>query len=65
MEILEATVLVGIGTDNVRLLTNLPQPIWPFDGNLTMQFEVAKGDGVEYVSKHFKLEPEVIKMAGA
>lgn len=64
MEILKATVLVGSGTDQIYLQTNLPAPVWPFTEKLSLRFEAAKGDGVAYVREHFKLEPEVIKMAG-
>lgn len=47
-------------TDTVYLDTDLPEPIWPFNGCLTLQFEAVKGKGAEYVRKTFGREPDEI-----
>jgi hypothetical protein len=60
VEIISATILTnGSGTDKVVLKTNKPYPVYPFeksDMTLTLNFDVAKGKGVEYVSNNFQLD---------
>jgi hypothetical protein len=44
------------GCDNIYLkTTDLPEGTWPFESESTMsvQFMVARGDGEEYLEKHF------------
>lgn len=50
------TILIGnSGTDKVCITLNLPSATFPFDeNNLLMSFEVAKGNAIDYVKKHFE-----------
>lgn len=44
-------------------LLDLPEAIYPFDrSTLHFSFQAAMGTGVEYVRKHFGIEPEVRKI---
>lgn len=62
MNILSATVIVGMGADNVSLKTDLPSPITCFpEEKLMLKFEATTGTGIEYVKKNFGIEPNVIK----
>ncbi len=50
------TVLTGLsGTDKVSIHTDLPSPFPPGVGNdyLIMDFEVQKGNGINYAKEHF------------
>ena len=40
-------------SEYVYLTTNLPNPLWPFDNNLMISFQVVKGTGEEYVKTNF------------
>lgn len=63
IKISKITVFVGYGVDVVYIVTNdFENPIWPFDGNLTMKFDAARNSGVEYVRRHFNMEPEIINI---
>lgn len=53
-------VIITEATDKICLYTTLPSAVWPFEGPMVTTFEAAKGTGLEYVKKHFSLEPEVI-----
>lgn len=48
--------------DTVWLKTTLPNGMYPFsnDDRLDVKFDVTSGTGVDYVRKHFDIEPEVI-----
>lgn len=63
IEIIRATVVEReYSTDKVILSTTLPSPFPPEVDNqpLSIIFETRKGDGADYVQKHFGIEPEVI-----
>jgi hypothetical protein len=53
-------ILQSYSADSVSLETTIPDPRWPYTGNLCLKFEVAKDDGVEFVKKHFNIEPEIV-----
>lgn len=55
-----ATIFTGRGADIVYLNYDAPDPCWPFDGNLSMKFEVAATKGREYVMDNFGLSTEDI-----
>lgn len=40
-------------SDYVSLVTDLPEPTFPFKGTLGLRFEVAKDGAVQYVATHF------------
>ena len=63
MNIQKATIILSsTETDKVYLHTNLPSPCPNLSKqNLTLLFNVEKDKGVEYVKKHFNIEPEVVK----
>jgi hypothetical protein len=57
------TVIQQSGTDEVRIDTDLPLGVYPYEGYpQVLRLEVSKGMGVEYVRKNFNIEPEVIKV---
>lgn len=56
-----AQVLLGLGPDRVSVETLLPSPDPNDSHELRMDFQVEKDKGVEYVRKHFKIEPTVIE----
>ncbi len=61
MHIEKVTVLTGkVGCDELILHTDLPSPVYPFEGNATCKLSVAKGDGESYALAHFGAEVEVI-----
>lgn len=65
IKIIGATVISLTGTDIVILKTDsLPDPVWPYEGNIKLQFEAAHGKGAEYVKNHLGIEPEVITKYG-
>ena len=41
-------------------LKDMPEPLFPFNGTLTLGFEAAKGEGVDYLRKYFGVDPEVV-----
>lgn len=55
MEIKKVMVQTGLGgADQISIVTDLPESIYPFrDTGATLKFDVASGNGVEYVKKHF------------
>lgn len=62
IEIKEASVLLTRnGSDLVSLYIDLPSAIYPYDEGLALDFKAARGTGVEYVRKHFGIEPKVIQ----
>lgn len=62
MECLKGVIVKGLGADHVMIETCLPDPCYPFIGNLTVTFRVAQGDAERYVSEHFKDVPfKVVK----
>ena len=65
LHIEKAVVLITNGTDKVSLHTTLPSPYPPevTTQNLMIDFDTRKGAGVDYVRKHFGIEPEVIDVA--
>jgi len=49
-------------TDRITIHTDLPSP-YPAEittDDLMIDFQTTKGKGVEYVRKHFGIEPEII-----
>lgn len=38
---------------HVHIDNDIPEGIWPFENNLTLKFETAKGQGVKYCKKYF------------
>ena len=61
IEVTEATGILTLGTDKVFLkVEDFPSAAWPFEDVLSLEFEAAKGSGVEYCRKHFGIEPKVV-----
>lgn len=48
------------GPDVVFLYTDLPNPEWPYNGNLMVRFNTAKGTGEKYVKDNFKIQPKLV-----
>lgn len=46
-------VRISGGADKLYLKTTLPSGVWPFDGEQTLETDVACGLGEEYVNKYF------------
>jgi hypothetical protein len=63
MEITSIKVLTSDhGPDYCYLHTSLPNPCWPYEGNLAISFPAAAGTGVDYCAKHFPNIPiEIIR----
>lgn len=65
MDIKKIVVLIRrYHTDEVFIHTDLPSP-FPLEvqkEDLTIKFEVQKGQGIEYVRRHFNREPEVLDL---
>ena len=62
LHIKKAVVLITDGTDKVSLHTTLPSP-YPKEvstQDLVIDFDTTKSKGVDYVRKHFGIEPDVI-----
>jgi hypothetical protein len=64
IEIVRATVVLSEGADQVCLWTELPAPFPPNVDKepLSLNFKTTKDWGVEYVKKHFGIEPKVIDL---
>lgn len=64
MNITKITIITGLaGTDCLMIETDLPEPIWPYEGVLTLKTEVAKGKAEDYVKDHFpSIEVECIRV---
>ena len=62
LHIKKAVILITDGTDKVSLHTTLPSPYPPEVSaqDLMIDFDTKKGAGVDYVRKHFGIEPDVI-----
>ena len=65
MKITSVMVLVGRGTDRIMMTTDLPCATWPYNGFQSITTEAAAGSGVEYVRKHFGIEPQVVNVGNA
>ena len=61
LEITKITIITN-GTDEVFVETDLPSPFLAEDP-LRLKFEVSKDHGIEYVKKHFGINPEIINIA--
>lgn len=46
-------ITTKIGMDRIFLTTNKPEPCYPFKGNLTVSFPVARGTWREYIEENF------------
>lgn len=66
LRILEAYVLLRMGTDLVTLQVDKPSPFPPeVDPDpLRMSFEVRANHGVAYCKEHFGVEPRIINTRG-
>lgn len=61
MKIIRAMVILSNRADKVSLATDLPEPVYPYDGALRLYFSTAINKGAEYVGRHFPGVPvEVI-----
>lgn len=56
------TIVRGKGPDVVYLETNLPNPMWPHEGNLSVKFQASAGTGSTYAIENFGIFPEVVDM---
>lgn len=55
-----ATLLLTHATDKLQIDTDLPYAVWPYEGQQTLNMEIAKGEGLEYCRKNFGIEPRII-----
>lgn len=63
INVTSAKVLIAKhGPDLVIVETDLPPTVFPYKENATPRFEVAKGQGADYVRTHLGIEPEVINI---
>lgn len=68
MKLLYATIIkTEHGSDHVSLVTDLPNPVWPFGASrdsLSLAFRCAKGASEKYLAEHFPDVPikEVISI---
>lgn len=62
MNAIKATVLLRDATDSIFIEMDCPHPIIPYQEkeNLSLQFEATYDTGIDYVRKHFNLEPKVV-----
>ena len=61
MNVFKAQVVQGRGCDKVLLITDLPNPTYPYARTLAVKFDAAADTGPDYVRKHFGIEPEIIR----
>lgn len=54
IKIVEATVILTSATDLCYLNTELPQPLWPYEGSVVLRFEAPKDGGVRYLEDVIK-----------
>jgi hypothetical protein len=52
-------VILGHGADIIVLQTNLPESVWPFEGQASVRMSAARGSGIDYVRQHLGIEPAV------
>lgn len=57
MNICKIKIIKGRGADKVYMETDLPEACWPYDGTLSIRFDVAEGRGEEYIKTHFPQIP--------
>jgi len=61
MKITKITIVLGSGPDTLLMETDLPQSMWPHDGNFGIKGECAAGSGISYVKEHFPgIEPTIV-----
>ncbi|MEG0869777.1 MAG: hypothetical protein RSD49_08400 [Hafnia sp.] len=60
MQITRIVVMLTESSDRINLSTHLPQAVWPYKGNQVISFEAARNTGLEYVRRHFDIEPEIL-----
>lgn len=53
MKILKVTIIRGNSADKIILDTDLPEGTYPYTGKMSLLFDVAKGNGEDYLSRHF------------
>jgi hypothetical protein len=67
MKILSASVVIQSGHgDNISLTTDLPSPFSCDEGTdtpLYLSFDCSRNKGIEYVKKHFDIEPKIITVS--
>lgn len=56
IKVTKAVVVLTAGTDICYIDTDLPEPLWPFDGRLSLRFETAANAGKKYLSEVLKCE---------
>lgn len=62
MKMIRAIVVNGVGSDKCFIQTDLPDPCFPYTGNLTFSFSAAAGDGYAYVKHHWPdLPVEIVR----
>jgi hypothetical protein len=61
MNFVSATVVQRSGhMDTILLNTDLPNPVYPFNEQMTLRCETPRKQGPDYVRTHFQLEPTVV-----
>lgn len=62
-DVTEITVLTGSGTDKILLTTTLPEGHFPYTlAGATLTMDAARGKGKDYVIKHFRIEPNIVRV---
>jgi hypothetical protein len=53
-------VILHKGHDEILVITDLPNPIYPYTGTLTLRSKTSRGLAIEYAKKHFPDIPHTI-----
>jgi hypothetical protein len=53
LEIIKITVVNTGGADTIYLVTTLPNPIWPFEGNSVLKMESAQSYTEKFLADNF------------
>lgn len=60
----EIELIKSNGPDKIILKTNLPDPMFPYDGNLSIVFDASQGIGELFINEHFVGIPYVVTKRG-
>lgn len=60
MKLTGAVIVKSTGSDHILIDTTLPEPCYPFNGNLCIRFSVAADTGEHYMKKYFPDVPYTV-----
>lgn len=62
LNIKKVLVLTGkVHADEIFVVVDEPEPIWPYDGRLTLEFKAAQGTGLNYCIKTLGISEDLIE----